>query len=461
MVEQDVHPHVRVGMRGKMPPRVLIVSENESVPSDRRVWAISTTLVKAGGEVVVVCPQGDETERAGGERAIFERRDGVEIHRFPLRFAAGGPPGYIREYSSAFCRVWAIVRRLSRERPFQVVHACNPPDFMLTAAWPARRAGARFIFDHHDLTPELFRARFGDGHRLLHRLTLLSERLSFGLADVVIATNDSYAEIAQGRGGKAVHDVFVVRNGPDLRTFRPVAPDSQLKRGKPFLISYVGVMAPQDGVDHALRALALLRRCRRDWHAVFAGEGEAREELERLARELGVQDSVEFVGWLGDADIARLLSTSDLCLAPEPMSPLNDLSTMVKIAEYLAMSRPVVAYDLHESRRAAGDAGVYAESGDTAAFAELIAELLDDAERRLAMGKIGRTRVEQALSWERSEVTLLEAYRSVLGVGSPLAGEAAFRSDSLAGWEPPTKVTSAHDAVRRPRGASGAATRGA
>jgi glycosyltransferase involved in cell wall biosynthesis len=402
-------------MNGHMPPRILIVSENESVPSDRRVWAISTTLVAAGCEVVVVCPQGDESERAAGERAPFEMRDGVEIHRFPLRFAAGGPLGYIGEYGSALWRVWRTVRRLTRKRPFDIVHACNPPDFMLFAAWPARRRGAQLVFDHHDLTPELFRTRFGEGHRLLHRLTLLLERLSFAVADVVIATNESYAQIAQTRGHKRPGDVFVVRNGPDVRSFRPVDPVPALKRGKPLLISYVGVMAPQDGVDHAVRALALLRERRHDWHAVIAGEGEARPDLERLVNELGLEDSVEFAGWLGDEDIARLLSSSDVCLAPEPLTPLNNLSTMVKIAEYLAMSRPVVAYGLQESRRAAGEAAVYATPDDIASFAHRIDELLDDPDRRVKMGKIGRARVEESLSWERSEAALLEAYRRALG----------------------------------------------
>lgn len=404
---------LRLATRSGGVPRVLVVSENESVPSDRRVWAISTALVRGGCEVVVVCPQGDASERAQGERAPFELRDGVEIHRFPLRFAAGGPLGYLGEYCAALWRVWRTVRQLSRERPFDVVHACNPPDFMLFAAWPARR-DARLIFDHHDLTPELFQTRFGGRHRLLHKLTLLLERLSFAAADVVLATNESYAQIAQTRGHKPARDVFVVRNGPDLQHFRATRPDPVLKRGKPLLISYVGVMAPQDGVDHALRALALVRDRRSDWHAVLAGEGEARAYLQRLADELGIGGAVEFPGWLDDDQISRLLSTSDVCLAPEPLTPLNDVSTMVKIAEYLAISRPVVAYDLRESRRAAGDAAVYAAPNEVDSFAHRITELLDDPDRRAVMGRIGRERVEQSLSWERSEMALIDAYRQAL-----------------------------------------------
>ncbi len=396
-------------------PRVLIVSENESIPSDRRVWAISKTLLEAGCEVVVVCPQGDESERASGERAPFEVRDGVQIHRFELRFAAGGLSGYAGEYLAALWRTRRLVRRLSRERPFEVVQVCNPPDFMFLAARPALRRGARLIFDHHDLTPELFQIRFGRRHRLVHRLTLLVERAALRAADVVIATNESYREIALTRGSKRSADVFVVRNGPDLARFLPAEPDIALKRGKPLLIAYVGVMAPQDGVDHAVRALAATAARRRDWHAVLAGEGEAREGLERLAAELGIGDAVEFAGWLDDEQITRLLSTCDVCLAPEPSNPLNERSTMVKIAEYLAMSRPVVAYDLLESRRAAGDAAAYATPNDVESLAARIEELLDDPERRAVMGAIGRDRVERLLSWELSQAELLAAYRRALG----------------------------------------------
>jgi glycosyltransferase involved in cell wall biosynthesis len=401
-------------------PRILILVENNPVHSDRRAWNICTALVRAGCEVVAVCPQGTDRLPA------FEVRDGVQIHRYPLSFAEGGVGGYVREYGSALWHSWRLVKRLSRERPFDAVHACNPPDFLLFAAWPARRAGARFIFDHHDLTPELFLTRFGGRHRWLHRLTLILERVCFAVADVVLATNESYRQIAHGRGHKREEEVFVVRNGPDLRRFRPLTPDPSLKRGHPLLIGYVGMMAPQDGVDHALRALALLGERREDWHAIFAGEGDARAELSRLTAELGLEDRVEFVGWQNDEQIARLLSSADVCLAPEPKSPLNDVSTMIKIAEYMAMARPVVAYELRESRFAAGEAAVYAEPNDVASFAARIDELLADPARRAEMGRIGRERVERELSWEHSERHLADAYRSVLN-GSSSALEWSFQ----------------------------------
>lgn len=390
-------------------PRVLVLVENNSVPSDRRVWNISVALTSMGCEVVVVCPMGEAEQRAR-----YELREGVHIHRYPLRPAGAGIGGYAREYGQALWHTWRLVRRLSRERPFDVVHACNPPDFLLFAAWPARRSGARVVFDHHDLTPELFLSRFGEQRRLLHRLTLWLERVCMAAADVVISTNESYRSIALTRGHKREHAVYVVRNGPDLDRFKPVTPDPSIKRGQPLLIAYVGMMAAQDGVDHALRALGQLAQRRDDWHAIFAGDGDAMSDLERLARELGIEDRVEFVGWLQDTRITRLLSSADVCLAPEPRSPLNDVSTMIKIAEYMAMSRPVVAYDLRESRFTAGDAAVYAQPDDIAGYAACIDELLDDPDRRATMGRIGRERVERELSWEHAVANLKDAYRNAL-----------------------------------------------
>ncbi len=389
--------------------RVLILVENSSVPSDRRVWNIATALVDADCEVVIVCPQG-----RAEERALLELRGGVEIHRYPLSASGGGLAGYAREYGLALWRTWRLVERLTRERPFDVVHACNPPDFLLLAAGPARRAGARLVFDHHDLTPELFLTRFQGRHLWLHRLALVIERMCLAAADVVLATNESYRRVALTRGRKHSEDVFVVRNGPDLDRLRAIAPDPTLGRGQPLLIGYLGTMGPQDGVDHALRALAVLRRQRQDWHAIFAGAGDDVQQLKRLSAELGLQDAVEFVGWLDDGEIARLLSSCDVCLEPAPQSPLNDVSTMIKIAEYMAMSRPIVAYELAESRFTAGAAAVYAEPGDPSAFAAAIAELLEDPARRASMGDTGRRRVESEFSWGHSREALLAAYGRVL-----------------------------------------------
>jgi glycosyltransferase involved in cell wall biosynthesis len=386
-----------------------VLSQNNSVPSDRRVWNEITALRTAGYQVVAICPQG-----VGRDEELFDQRHGVDIHRYTQTSAEGGALGYVREYAQALWRIHRLVRQVSRERGFDVVHACNPPDLLLFAALPLKRRGARFIFDHHDLAPELYLARFGRDQDLFYRLSRLAEAASFRLADVALATNASYRRIAIERGGKRPEDVFIVRSAPVLSEFRPMAPDPSLKRGRPHLLTFIGDIAPQDGVDHALRALAVLRRGRQDWHAVFAGEGEALEETRRLAGELGVDGSVEFPGWLLDRELRRLLSTADICLVPDPKTPLSDASTLVKIAEYLCMSRPVVAYDLVESRVTAGDAAIYAKPNDPESFAGAIDRLLDDPERRRRMGAIGRERVEQGLAWEHSARELLAAYEHVL-----------------------------------------------
>jgi glycosyltransferase involved in cell wall biosynthesis len=391
-------------------PAVLILNENESVPHDRRVWQEALSLVRAGYHVTVVCPRGE-----GSERQAFELKEDVEIHRFRPLAASGGAAGYALEYAWALVQITRQVWRLSRRRRVAVVHACNPPDVLLLAGLLPKLRGAALIFDHHDLVPELYLSRFGRGRDLLYRATLLLERMSFALADVVISTNESYRRVAIARGGKHSDDVFVVRNDPDLSRFRRGPPDARLRRGKAHLLAYAGVMGPQDGVDHALRALAVLRERRDDWHAIFAGDGDCFDQMQDLARELGLSSFVEFAGWLQDDELVTLLSTADVCIGPDPKSPLNDVSTMVKILEYMAVGRPIVSYDLEESRRSAAGSALYAPADDVEALAELIVQLLDDPELRARLGSTGRARTESRFSWERSEQALLAAYERALG----------------------------------------------
>lgn len=396
-------------------PHVLILVENLSVPFDRRVWQESRALVEAGYQVSVICPRG--TKRDTESHAVIE---GVEIHRYPLRAATGGPLGYVKEYSAALFHTARLALRIARRAPVDVVHACNPPDLLLLAALPLRLRGARLLFDHHDLVPELFESRFG-GRGPLYRVSTLLERLTFALAHVVISTNESYREVAIARGRVAPEHVHVVRSAPDLSRFVPVDPQPELKRGKPHLLCYLGVMGPQDGVDYALRSLVQLhdRLGRDDVHATFIGSGDAFDDLVALSRELGLEEMVEFTGRVPDATVQAYLSTADVCLAPDPKNPLNDVSTMNKIVEYMAMRRPLVSFDLREARVSAGDAAVYATPNDEGEFARLVAELLDDPERRTEMGRIGRERVERSLSWATSRENLLRAYEDVLeGRGS-------------------------------------------
>jgi len=387
------------------------------VPFDRRVWQESKALTNAGWNVTVICPQG-----AKRDTAPFEVIEGVEIHRYPLTAASGGPVGYVREYTTALWRMRRIAFRLARTKRFDVVHACNPPDLLLPAVRRLKRRGAAFVFDHHDLVPELYESRFGRGRDLLYRRTVSAERLTFRLADVVISTNGSYRRVALERGGKQPEDVFVVRSAPDLQRFQPAPPDPSLKRGRAHLIAYLGVMGPQDGIDHALRALAALKDVRRDWFAIFIGAGDVLPAMQRLAVELGLAEDTEFTGRIPDEDVRRILSTADVGLAPDPKNPLNDVSTMNKILEYMAMSRPTVAYDLVEARVSAGDAALYAEANDERSFAQQINALLDDAELRARMGAVGRERIEAGLSWEASTRELVRAYDRALEKKQSRAG---------------------------------------
>jgi glycosyltransferase involved in cell wall biosynthesis len=361
--------------------------------------------------VEVICPRGTEQDAEPCAEI-----DGIRINRYPLRPATGGPAGYLREYGTALWHTIRIARRLSRDEPFAVVHACNPPDLLFLTSLVLRRSGARFLFDHHDVVPELFESRFGGSSGVLHRALVALERITFQTADAVITTNETYREVAITRGGMPPDRVRVVRSAPDQSRFVPVAPDPSLKRGKPLLACYLGVMGPQDGVDYALRALAHLHReiGRDDLHTTFIGGGDSFDELVVLAHQLGLDDVVEFTGRVPDETVLRYLSTADVCLSPDPKNPLNDISSMNKVVEYMAMGCPLVSFDLHEARVTAQDAAVYACDNDEVAFANLIVELLDDPDRREQMGNTGRQRVEQGFSWEASEQNLLAAYEDLL-----------------------------------------------
>jgi glycosyltransferase involved in cell wall biosynthesis len=388
------------------PRRALLISENAPVPGDRRVWNQSRALVEAGWSVGVVCAAAAERDEPATETI-----DGVEIHRYPLRPASGGAD-YGREYAQALLRIRALVREQVATRPPDVVHSANPPDFLLLAARSARAAGAAFVFDHHDLMPELFRTRYrraGPPYKAL----LAIERQAMQSADVVISTNESYRRLALARGGVDPANVFVVRNGPDLERFTPLPPDPELHGGRRFLLAYLGMMGPQDGIDHLIGALAELGRRRGpDWRAILVGEGPVRPEMEALAASLGLADQIEFAGWRGDTDIRRILSSSDLCLAPDPPSPLNDVSTMIKVPEYMAMGKPIASYDLAETRVSAGDAAAYA-APDPASLGELIDQLLDDPGRRDEMARIAAARIP-SLSWQHSVEVMLAAYERAI-----------------------------------------------
>jgi glycosyltransferase involved in cell wall biosynthesis len=389
---------------------VLILVENLSVPADRRVWQESRALVDAGMKVTVVCPTGAKHDR---EREVVI--EGVRVLRYPLRTAAGGVLGYLREYLVALWSTLRLAIKVRREGPIDIVQACNPPDLLFLVALALRPGGTRFVFDHHDLVPELFLSRYPD-RRILYWLTRCAERLTFASADAVISTNDNYRKIAIERGKVPADKVVVVRSAPDLNRLVQVEPDLGLRRGKSYLLAYLGVMGAQDGVDYALRAVQLLRDevGRDDFHCVFMGAGDELDDMVALSKELGIADIVDFPGWADDELIQRCLSTADVCLSPDPLTPFNDVSTMNKVVEYMAMGRPLVSFDLVETRVSAGDAAVYVPANDEHAFAKAIDVLLADPQGRRQMGELGRRRVEQKLSWERSRQALVSFYQEML-----------------------------------------------
>ena len=390
-------------------PRVLHIVENVPFPTDVRVSRECETLTRAGWDVTVISPRGRYRDRAA-----FEVVNGMRVFRYMPRPASGGFSEYLREYASALRQITRIAFRLAREQPFDVVHVANPPDGLFLPLSPLRRRGTRFVFDQHDLVPELFMSRFNRGYgRHAYRIARVLERLTYSLADVVIVPNESYRLIAISRGGKRAEEVFTVRNGPPT-DFRKQAPDPAIRRGERHLIVYVGSMGLHDGLDHAVRALAILRRRRSDWHAIFAGAGEALRSAEALARSEGLDSSIEFTGFVDRASVQRFISSADVCLAPEPSTLYNEKSTMIKIMEYMALESPIVAFDLAESRYSAGAAAAYAHPNDDASFAECIHELLENPARRAEMGAHGRSRVESKLAWEHSEEHLLAAYDRLL-----------------------------------------------
>lgn len=395
-------------MTGSENKRVLMMVENLPVPRDRRVWQEAQALRAAGWEVSVICPATPATP------AHHEVIDGIHIWRHPLPAEGEGLWGYAREYSAALFWEFVLAWRVWRQRGFDVIHACNPPETMFLVGAVFKLAlGTRFVFDHHDLSPELYVAKFGK-KGLAHRLLLWLERMTYRTADVAIATNDSFRQVAIIRGGMDPERVFVVRSGPDVRRLKTVAPDPALRQGADHLIAYVGVMNSQDGVEYVLQAMrVLVVEQGRNVRAVLMGDGPMLGQLKHMAVALGIADHVTFTGWADDDVLIPMLNAADVCVSPDPANEFNHSCTMNKILEYMAMAKPVVLFDLTEGRRSAGDAALYAKDDDAADMAAKIATLLDDAELRHRLGAIGRSRMDRELSWEHQVPHLLAAYAAL------------------------------------------------
>jgi glycosyltransferase involved in cell wall biosynthesis len=393
--------------------RVLIIVQNLPVPFDRRVWLECQALVSEGYQVAVVCPKGK------GDPP-YEVVDTVELYKYRPYAPGGSKLSFIIEYAYSFLATAWLTWKARRAGRFGVVQACNPPDIFWPIAMALRALdGTRFVFDHHDLCPELYESRFAGGPRLPYTMLRALERRTHRAADHVISTNDSYRAIAIERSGKPSKDVTVVRTGPDPQRLRRGPADPGLRRGRRFVAAYIGVMGPQDGVDIVVRAAdVVVHQMRRDDVAfTLIGSGDCFDELVALRDELGLAGHVEFTGRAPDELVGRILSTADIGLSPDPKNSLNDLSTMNKTMEYMAFELPVVAFDLRETRVSAGEAAVYVTPNDVSEYAKAIVELLDDEQRRALLGKLGRARVEQELAWSHQQQNYLGVYRFLTAGG--------------------------------------------
>jgi glycosyltransferase involved in cell wall biosynthesis len=389
--------------------KVLIIVENLPVPFDRRVWMEATTLQKAGYQVSTISPKGNGFEKD------YEVIEGIHIYRHPLPPEKSSVIGYLREYSWAVYWQFRLAHRVWREQGFDVIHICNPPDLLfLTAGWFKLLHRVRVIFDHHDLSPEMYIAKYGQRDIFYYGLSLV-ERLTYATADIAIATNESHKKIALTRGKKKAKKVFVVRSAPDLSRFCAMPPNPSYRRGRKYLVGYMGVMGEPEGIDYLLRIVRYLvwEKNHQDIHFMLIGGGPAFEKLKALSEKLEVTEFVEFTGFKTGKELLERLSSCDVCVEPSPRSAYNENCTMNKILEYMALGKPIVQFDLREGRRSAEEASLYAKPNDEIEFAHLIIKLLDASELRQQMGAEGKRRMQEMLEWRHQAPKLLDAYSNL------------------------------------------------
>lgn len=389
--------------------RVLIIVQNLPVPLDRRVWLECNALVAAGYDVSVICPKGP------GDPA-FTELNAVALHKYRPPPQADGALGFAVEFGYCWFRTLLLAVRIFATQGFAAIQACNPPDTYWALALPFKALGVRFVYDQHDLNPEVYESRFARRSGVPYRALRVLEWATYRTADHVVSTNDSYRQVALERGGKDPDDVTVVISGPDPVVMRRRPPQPELRRGRAHLWVWLGIMGPQDGVDLVLRAARyLLDHGRDDFHVALLGFGDCLDDLKDLAGELRLEGHVTFTGRAGPETVSAYLSTAAVGVTPDPSNPLNEVSTMNKTLEYMAFSLPVVATDLKETRITAGDAAVYFPSGDAEAMGQAVGDLLDQPDLRARMGSSGRRRVEEALGWNHQAPRYVAVFQDLLG----------------------------------------------
>ena len=405
--------------------RILMLVEN-NYPQDTRVRNEAMLLAGAGHEVSVIClkkPGQTATEVVQGVRVyrlprieLFNKTGGENPSLLGLVYLkAKSYLGYVVEYTYFTSACLLVAAYHWCRRGFDVIHAHNPPDTLFAVALPFKLLGKKFVFDHHDLSPELYMSRYGSQGGILGRMLLVTEWCSLKLANLTIATNESYKQAQIQRAGKDPRTIFIVRNGPAQSKMTPVAPSPRLRQMNKCILCYIGSLNPQDGVDYLLRSLGkLVRELKRtDFHCVIMGSGDSLADLRKLCSDLRLDGCVELTGFISEQDLLANLAAADICVDPDPSSPLNDVSTWIKIMEYMAYSKPIVSFDLKETRYSAQEAALFVPPNDELAFAQAIVQLMDNPELRRKMGEFGRQRVEQHLQWSVVGQNLLAAYASL------------------------------------------------
>lgn len=388
---------------------ILIVIENLPAPFDRRVWQEACSLKEQGAKVSIICP------KMKGYVKPYECINDIEIYRHSLPVEASGALGYLMEYGAAFFWETVLAWKIYLKKKFHVIQGCNPPDLIFLAALPFKLFGVKYIFDHHDINPELYIAKFNKKN-FFYKLMVLFEKVTFQVADYSIATNESYKEIAIRRGKMPADKVTVVRSGPNIHKLKIQPANPKYKRGKKFLVGYLGVIGEQEGLDLLLESVKKIKAQRNDVQFAVVGGGTHLDTIQKLAETMGVDDCVDFYGRVSDELLLDILNSCDVCVNPDKPNEMNNLSTMNKIMEYMALKKPIVQFDLKEGKFSAQEASLYAKNNDTTDFADKIIQLLNNEELRQRMGTYGYKRVKEQLCWQIEEKKLVSFYKKVFGI---------------------------------------------
>lgn len=387
---------------------VLIIVENLPLPFDRRVWQEANTLTEYGAEVSIICP------KMQGYTTSFEKINGIDIYRHPLPIEATGALGYLAEYSSSLFWEFILSWKIFLKKRFHVIHGCNPPDLIFIVALFFKPFGVKYVFDHHDINPELYTTKYNK-KGFFYNLLLQMERLTFATADYSIATNESFREIAISRAGMNKDKTEVVRSGPDLGKFKITTGNDKYKKGRTYFVGYIGVIGEQEGLDLLLESVKYIVQKRKDIQFGIIGFGTELENIKRIASEMHLNDFIDFYGRISElSTILEILNTADLCVNPDKPTEMNNLSTTNKIMEYMALKKPSVQYDLKEGKFTAQESSLYAKNTDPIDFAEKIMWLIDNEKERKKMGEAGYNRMLTQLSWEYEAVKLIDLYKKVL-----------------------------------------------